>query len=813
MSLPSLEAPARPSLPPLFLAALGAWIAICGAEELTWRMYAGAIEVRGVALGVVGVMLAAVCAVLLGRRIARRRDTGLSFPIVRSGIAIILVAFASAFACGLACWTGWTADVERIPALLEKNATLEVDLTGDAATRDYGRVSTAQVTSGRQVMNVRLVWPDDAEPLFAGHRVAVTGSVSTPKIDDGGRWNHRNGFVGTLWATRVEELGYSPGLRGLVTAFRDDSFARIAAMGGDAAGLLAGVLLGNKTIYANSELEQAFQTTGLAHLMAVSGTHLAIVTMLLSIVLAKTPLRRRARAIMLIGALVIYVAITGFAASALRACTMCSVALVLGMFGKRGYLLSGLSLCVFVFLGLSPPMAFSLGFTLSVLSVLGLVVFGSLASCWLAHAMPRLPTSVSSSVAATIAASFMTLPATIPSFAQLPLISPVANLLAAPLVTTALCLGVLALVIGIVVTPIGTLLLHVAATIASACAALVRILADLPLACLPLSSGAEALAVLFGVGLVALWVAWPLPGRKRLRRSARGPACHIGTLAGTCAVFTFPIVIALLLGFGQLGAVQPSTGARMVMLDVGQGDSLLMQSGGATILVDTGEKGDVLLRELAEQGITHLDAVVISHKDADHAGALAELAGIVAIDHVYVHADLLDEDFMAQVLEAAHWVTNGCGAEGVRPGSVLQAGDFSLTVLAPQDGGTSENDDSLVCLVEYDADRDGRIEARGLLTGDAEKDAVADIVLCVGDIDFLKVAHHGSKGGLSEEQLSALSPEVALIGVGADNKYGHPTKETLRMLEEHRTRIYRTDEQGAISIAFSADGMRVTTEK
>ena len=813
MSLPSIEAPARPSLPPLFLAALGAWMAICLAEELTWRMYADELEVLDLALGVGAAGTIAALVMLVWRHLAKRRGRSALPLLTRSGLAVILVAFVGALVCGLGYWMGWSSDVERLPAMMEEGVTLELDLTGDPAERDYGCVSNAQIGSGAHAMSVRLTWPEDAEPLFAGHRVAVTGSVSAPKVDDGGRWSHQNGFVGTIRAKHVEELGYSPGLRGFVTAFRDDSFARIAAMGGDAAGLLAGVLLGNRTIYANSELEQAFRTTGLAHLMAVSGTHLAIVTMLLSVVLAKTPLRRKARAIMLISALIIYVAITGFAASALRACTMCSVALILGMTGQRAYVLSGLALCVFVFLGLSPPMAFSLGFTLSVLSVLGLVLFGSLASHWLAHAVPRIPAGVSSSIAATIAASFMTLPVTIPSFAQLPLVSPVANLLAAPLVTVALCLGVLALVIGIVVAPLGSLLLHAACAVAACCATVVRFLADLPLACLPLSSGTEALAVFFGIGLVMLWILWPLPGRKRPRRNTRSPAYRIGTLMSTCTVFTLPLIIAFFMGFGQLAVMQSASGSRIVMLDVGQGDSMLVQSGEANILLDTGEDGDVLLRELAEQGVTHLDAIVITHKDADHAGALRQLAGVIDIAHVYVHADLLDKDFMAAVLESARWVTSDRGAEGVRPGSVLQAGDFSLTVLAPLDGGKSENDDSLICLIKYDANVDGRIEARGVLTGDAEKDAMRDVVPQVGDIDFLKVAHHGSKGGLSEEQLSTLSPEVALIGVGADNKYGHPTKETLQMLEEHGARIYRTDKQGAISIAFSADGMRVTTEK
>lgn len=390
------------------------------AEELTWRMYADELEMHDLVLEVAGTALVTILIVLAWRRLAPQHARNAISHLTRSGIAIILMAFTSAFVCGFCFWTGWANDAERLPAILEQDVTIELDLIGDPARRDYGYVSNAQMGDGPDAIRVRVIWPKDNEGLFAGHRIAVTGSVSVPKPDDSGRWNHQNGFAGTLRAMNVEELGCSAGLRGLVTSFRDESFEHIAALGGDAAGLLAGVLLGNKTIYADSELEQAFQTTGLAHLMAVSGTHLAIVTMLLSAVLARTPLRRGVRSAMLVAALVVYVAITGFAASAIRACTMCSVALVLGMTRQRAHVPSGLALCVFVFLGLSPPMAFSLGFQLSVLSVFGLVVFGAWASYWLAHALPRLPEFVSSSIAATLAASCLTLPVTVAQFAQLP---------------------------------------------------------------------------------------------------------------------------------------------------------------------------------------------------------------------------------------------------------------------------------------------------------------------------------------------------------------------------------------------------------
>ena len=358
-------------------------MAIYLAEELTWRMYADELEMHDLVLEVAGTALVTILIVLAWRRLAPQHARNAISHLTRSGIAIILMAFTSAFVCGFCFWTGWANDAGRLPAILEQDVTIELDLIGDPARRDYGYVSKAQMGDGPDAIRVRVIWPKDNEGLFAGHRIAVTGSVSVPKPDDSGRWNHQNGFAGTLRAMNVEELGCSAGLRGLVTSFRDESFEHIAALGGDAAGLLAGVLLGNKTIYADSELEQAFQTTGLAHLMAVSGTHLAIVTMLLSAVLAHTPLRRGVRSAMLVAALVVYVAITGFAASAIRACTMCSVALVLGMTRQRAHVPSGLALCVFVFLGLSPPMAFSLGFQLSVLSVFGLVVFGAWASYWL----------------------------------------------------------------------------------------------------------------------------------------------------------------------------------------------------------------------------------------------------------------------------------------------------------------------------------------------------------------------------------------------------------------------------------------------
>ena len=249
------------------------------------------------------------------------------------------------------------------------------------------------------------------------------------------------------------------------------------------------------------------------------------------------------------------------------------------------------------------------------------------------------------------------------------------------------------------------------------------------------------------------------------------------------------------------------------MLDVGQGDALLVRDGDAAVLIDTGEEADVLARGLARHGVTHLDAVFVSHKDSDHVGALSGIVGIVGIDHVYVHADLLSMPEEAQVLESARRATAGRGAEGVRPGSTCRAGAFTIEVLAPEDGGKSGNDDSLQMLVSCDANGDGRPEARGFTSGDAEEDAIAAAVASVGDVDFVKVPHHGSRGGMSAEELAALSPQIALIGVGADNNYGHPTRQMLDLLTQARAKVYRTDENGDVTLRFTGGSIEVAVQK
>lgn len=800
MSSDAVSLPHRPALPFAFFAALGAWSAAYGAEAASWHCWVSGISSTWLMVAAIGMGAAVFLMLLMRRRLA---------PSIRFLETLLFVALSSCiiFACSALHWSCWESSLETLDDSEEQ--TFEVELEGDPSAKDYGVVSKARTTIDGRSMDLRLIWPDEVEPSLTGRMIQVQGKVLLPQDDDAGRWNHRNGLSGSIDASAIEDLGEAVSLRGLLSGFRNSSFDRIATPDGDCASILAGILLGNKTLFEGTELEHAFRTTGLAHLMAVSGTHLAIVTMLLSALLAATPLRRKHRSAILVIALACYVALTGFAPSAIRACIMCGVALAVGSFKRRSNHLNALSLCVYAFICLEPSIIFSIGFELSVLAVFGLVLFGEIVTCWIAALAPRLPRAASSSLSATLTASFLTLPVTAPLFAQLPLISPLSNLLTAPLITAALSLGMIGMVLCPVVFPLGMLMLHASGFVANVCATVVRFLAGIPGGCLPLSSNGGIISACFIVLVVAIWILWPLPEPSRRPR----PSLRVARVAIALLILFLPLTVTAFTGFGRFLLMKDPGDSRIVMLDVGQGDSMLIQSGGASVLVDTGEKADVLVRELAEQGTSRLDAIVLTHKDADHTGALGGIAGIIGVDHVYVHEDLLEESCERNVIDAASLVLGEASIEGVSPGSTLRIGDFTLRVLAPVEGGESDNADSLITLLEYDADHDGSVETRGLLTGDAESDAIQAVVAGVGDIDFIKVAHHGSKKGIEDEQLSVLKPEIALFSVGAGNRYGHPNPSTVMQYEQIGAALYRTDRQGAITISFDMRGYEVRTEK
>jgi len=256
--------------------------------------------------------------------------------------------------------------------------------------------------------------------------------------------------------------------------------------------------------------------------------------------------------------------------------------------------------------------------------------------------------------------------------------------------------------------------------------------------------------------------------------------------------------LALVVAVSYLMRFNPQ--ARYVQLDVGQGDAALFREGRRAVVIDAGPEDSYdLLRYLRHEGL-YLEAVVFSHLDLDHAGAL----GMLLDSEIDVPVIVIPQgakkpkEPVLSALERAK--DEGVELYPAKRGDQLTAGSLSMQVIAPEKAEKDQNDQSLVLYAQMK-------DVSFLLTGDLSSKAEPDnLPAC----DVLKVAHHGSKNATSEKLLAQVKPKLALISVGEDNWYGHPSRETLERLAAAGAQILRTDVHGCITLRMSGGNISVS---
>jgi competence protein ComEC len=240
-------------------------------------------------------------------------------------------------------------------------------------------------------------------------------------------------------------------------------------------------------------------------------------------------------------------------------------------------------------------------------------------------------------------------------------------------------------------------------------------------------------------------------------------------------------------------------------IDVGQGDAILIDSGDTDILVDGGRTSASVLAYLQGQGIGDIDLLVATHPDADHIGGLTDVLAQYQVNEIWVNGDTATsqtyQDFSAAV------TAEGATVREPTRGYTTQMDGLSIDVLNPTSQRTGDsNEDSVVFRLVCG-------EVSVLLTGDATSDSEASM-LAAGltlDSDVLKVAHHGSRYSTSAPFLAAVTPEDAVISVGASNTYGHPAQETLDRLATAGATVYRTDQDGTVVLTSDCSTYSITT--
>ncbi len=590
------------------------------------------------------------------------------------------------------------------------------------------------------------------------------------------------------------------------------------AAGGQEAGLFRAMVLGEKWA-AEEETRNLYQNAGIGHLFAISGLHISLAGMGIYRMLRKGMKRSFAAAALgCAGASYCYYLMTGEGTSAGRAFLMLSVYGTGQVFGRQYDLSSGAAFAALLLLVRSPLLLFQSGFQLSFGSVLALgILYPGLQMVFQKEDRPfqtkeergvkKWEGKLKMALLPGLAIQLATIPVQAASFYQIPVFGLLLNLLLLPLFPIIASSGIFGAFLGGLFPRVARTILLPARLLlrfyASACGWSLR----LPGSVWRTGRPESWQLLLYGVLLAALLLfgkRGTKTGRTAWRRTVR-----IG-------IWIVPFCLMPL----------SWRGLELVFLDVGQGDGCFVRiPHGPTFLIDGGSSSEkelgkyCLIPFLDSCAVDKVDYVMVSHGDEDHINGIRELMEEKRVVNLILpEGQEKEQEALADMKNRAEQL--GISVQYLKQGETFHAGEASFACLWPEygigdaDSGLDSNEASMVLWFSY-----RKFDV--LFTGDLEgagEEGVKRYLERWGEreerkIDVLKAAHHGSQNGCSEELLREINPLYTVISCGRGNRYGHPAKETLQRLEAVRSRVFRTDKDGAVTVRSDGAYMKFRKTK
>lgn len=678
----------------------------------------------------------------------------------------LLAAGAAMVAAGSA--VAQATDVEerrcraRVLAAAEWRVTVEDHAAPGAFVR--GRASAAGCTVPAAVS----IRSGTASP---GARVRVRG-LALP--------SRRGVRIGAAVLERSE--GSSP-----LAWLRGSAARRIDSAFGEDAPMARALLLADRRAL-DPAMRERFATAGIAHLLSISGLHVGIIAMAMQLAVGALRVERSTALLSSAGLTALYVLLIGAPAPAVRAGVMLTVLTASRLMQRPTSPWSALAVGAAAPLA-RPSVILEPGYQLTVAGMAAILAAGVVTRRWIRPRWRGWQASIAASLTATVLANLVTAPVIAWHFGAVSLVAPLTNLVATPLVAVLQPALFLALLLAWA-PPLASFVADAVHPLLVTLHAIAAAGASFPFAALTIApTMVGALLATASAGALVVACASRAPARAAL----------VGLTALTVGAW-LPLLPA------RQGELE------LHMIDVGQGDALALRTPkGRWVLFDAGRSwrgGDAgrgaVIPYVRRRG-GDVVAFVLSHPHDDHVGGAASVVRALRprayVDGAYIGGSA---SYLASLREAER---KGTRWQRARPGDTLLVDGVRVRWLAPDSVWLTTlrdpNDGSVIAVVEYGT-------VRFLLTGDAERAQERWLLQHARDdlrADVLKIAHHGSRTSSTAEFLAAVLPRVALISVGAGNRYGHPSPEVVQALAAGGAEVLRTDAQG--SVVVRTDGVRL----
>lgn len=543
--------------------------------------------------------------------------------------------------------------------------------------------------------------------------------------------------------------------------------------------LMTSIILGDST-YLDEESLTRYRGLGLAHILAVSGLHIGIITGFLLFLFSRIGVKRKYNVVIVLSIIWVYGYLIGFPPSTVRASFMFTVLYYSMLLHEPYDRINTLCATMLLLLLINPFWLFSVSFILSFIATFSIVILNPKIVALVYPYKGKMVQALSTIISVNIGL----LPVQIYYFNAISILGVLANFITIPLLSISLILGMLILLLENIIPFLNAILGSFLNIILNIVSNIVTILYNLPLNTINFLSPDIGTICLYYLMLAIIFKIIDL---------------NIFDIKINKLIFYYLLIYT----FSNSLILSLDQSINIHFIDVGQGDAILIETQNQKYLIDTGGSifGDfdigqgITLPYLRKIGINKLDGIIISHFDEDHCGGLSALIEGLKVNNIYA-GYMPDKNYSTPITLIKEndviILDNNTKLEFIWPDKFSQRGNLS------------GNNKSLVCLLTY-------YDKQILFTGDIEMEVESILIDKIKNpVDILKVAHHGSKTSSTLEFIENVSPRHSIISVGRNNFYGHPNKEVLNRLESIDSTIYRTDEKGLIKVILNKNNMEIT---